>query len=148
MWRPADHILLPVLPCYSLFFSVTSMTYRFNLWPNILVEKDSLTCFRASPPMLTAISGSRISLAMAKENSSGMGLQRKPVTPSLIVSTGPPLLHPMTGLWAAIASKGTMPKCSSCISPRIIFRSFLFLRSDQVRSRGQIVWHLWCVKDA
>lgn len=84
--------------------------------------------------MLAAIWGSRISLAMAKENSRGVGLQRKPVTPSLIVSTGPPLLHPMTGLWAAIASKGTMPKCSSYISPRVIFTSFFFGRSDRVGS--------------
>nr|GME05078.1 BnaC02g25210D [Ipomoea batatas] len=57
--------------------------------------------------------GSRMKLAMAEQNSSGLGSQRKPVSPFFTVSTGPPLLHAITGLYAAIASKGTIPKCSS-----------------------------------
>ena len=48
----------------------------------------------------------------AESQTSGSGAQTNPVIPSIIVSTGPPLLHATTGFRAAMASKGTMPKCS------------------------------------
>lgn len=48
----------------------------------------------------------------AESQTSGSGAQTNPVIPSIIVSTGPPLLHATTGFPAAMASKGTMPKCS------------------------------------
>lgn len=100
--------------CQSSLARATSTRYWFKCWPNIFVENDSVTCRRASTPILCAICGSRMSLDIAKENSLGLLSQRNPVTPFLTVSTGPPLLHAITGLWAAIASSGTMPKCSSC----------------------------------
>lgn len=51
---------------------------------------------------------------MAFENSGAEGSQRNPVSSFMTVSTGPPLLHAITGLYAAMASRGTIPKCSSC----------------------------------
>ena len=44
---------------------------------------------------------------------SGVFSHRKPVTPCITVSLGPPLLHATTGLWYCMASSGTIPKCSS-----------------------------------
>jgi hypothetical protein len=98
---------------YSLLGQTTSRRYWFKRWPKIFVENDSVTCRRASSPILFAVWGSWVSLAIARENCRRVGSQRHPVCPSLIVSTGPPLLHAITGLWAAIASRGTIPKCSS-----------------------------------
>ncbi|KAH0855404.1 hypothetical protein HID58_008044 [Brassica napus] len=76
-------------------------------------ENVSTTCFLASLPIPFANSGLSINLAIAELKSSGVSSQRYPVTPFFIVSTGPPLLQAITGLYAAIASNGTIPKCSS-----------------------------------
>lgn len=100
---------------YSILWWWVSRTNEFSCLPKVLVENFSSTCARASMPILTANSGSVISWDIGFEKSSGVGSQRKPVTLSFTVSTGPPLLHAITGFWAAMASKGTMPKCSSCI---------------------------------
>jgi hypothetical protein len=43
---------------------------------------------------------------------STVGSHRYPVRPSTTLSNGPPLLTAITGLQPAIASMGTMPKCS------------------------------------
>ena len=52
------------------------------------------------------------SAAMAAANCSGEGSHRKPVLPCSTLSMGPPLLHAITGRLEAMASRGTMPKCS------------------------------------
>ena len=52
------------------------------------------------------------SFSMASANSPGVGLHRKPVTPCCTLSLGPPVSQAMTGLPDAMASKGTIPKCS------------------------------------
>ncbi|KAL7430864.1 hypothetical protein ACHAXH_006793 [Discostella pseudostelligera] len=44
--------------------------------------------------------------------SSGEKYTKYPVTPSTIVSIGPPLRIATTGTPASIASRGTIPKCS------------------------------------
>ena len=54
------------------------------------------------------------SVCMADAKASGDGLHKKPVTPCCTLSLGPPLSQAMTGLPDAMASKGTMPKCSFC----------------------------------
>ena len=54
------------------------------------------------------------SICMACPKASGDGLHKKPVTPCCTLSVGPPLSQAMTGLPDAMASKGTMPKCSFC----------------------------------
>lgn len=98
---------------YSCLLWQTSKTMLFKRWPNTLVEKYLQTCSLASLPILSANSGFLMSLARAWEKSWDVGSQRNPVNPWLIVSRGPPLLQAITGFWAAIASNGTMPKCSS-----------------------------------
>ena len=55
-----------------------------------------------------------ISICMACAKASGDGLHKKPVIPCCTLSVGPPLSQAMTGLPDAMASKGTMPKCSFC----------------------------------
>ncbi|MFS7946878.1 hypothetical protein Hanom_Chr06g00541531 [Helianthus anomalus] len=93
--------------------STTSMIYSFNWLPKVLVENDVATWARAFDPILSANEGSFKNLAMANEKLCGDGSHKNPVSPSFTLSTGPPLLHAITGLWAAIASSGTIPKCSS-----------------------------------
>ncbi len=56
-------------------------------------------------------SASRRDKAFAK--ASAEGGHSKPVSPSTRVSSGPPVLTATTGLPAAMASTGTMPKCSA-----------------------------------
>lgn len=54
-------------------------------------------------------------LPAAAAKAAGEGSARKPVRPWATDSVGPPLLHATTGRPAAIASRGTMPKCSFCV---------------------------------
>lgn len=125
-----------------------SKIYWFSRWPNIFVENDSVTCRRASSPILLAIAGSWISLAIAKENFCGVGSQRNPVSPSLIVSTGPPLLHAITGLWAAMDSNGTIPKCSSYNNWTFRYKTHIFFsKTDQFHENTKCS-NLWCIKYA
>ncbi|GJY88828.1 reverse transcriptase domain-containing protein [Tanacetum coccineum] len=80
----------------------------------ILLYIDCVVCSSLLHQQHTDSIDHRRNLAMAKEKLCGVGSHKNPDSPSFTVSTGPPLLHAITGLWAAIASKGTMPKCSSC----------------------------------
>ena len=61
----------------------------------------------ASPPPESAAI-----FAIAAANAAGVASHKKPVTPFATLSFGPPLSHAITGFPAAIASKGTIPKCS------------------------------------
>lgn len=69
----------------------------------------------------------------SEESTSGVGSQRMPVIPSTILSTGPPLLQAMTGFPAAIASSGTIPKCSF---------SGVYITHVQSRSSSSFSWAL------
>lgn len=87
----------------------TSRTLRRNATTSNFCPKLSCAAF----PIRSASPDTRASLLIAHAKLSGVFSHRKPVTPCITVSLGPPLLHATTGLWYCMASSGTIPKCSS-----------------------------------
>ncbi len=71
-------------------------------------------CTRSLPacPIRCLSLGSVTNFCMASEKHSGVGSQRKPVSPWATDSSGPPVLTAITGQREYMASMGTMPKCS------------------------------------
>lgn len=74
----------------------------------------SLLCKGVQAHMYVKADKPTSNVCMACAKASGDGLHRKPVISCRTLSVGPPLSQAMTGLPDAIASKGTMPKCSFC----------------------------------
>jgi len=90
-----------------------SVKWKLSCSPNALRLNFLNICNCAQNPIRAAMPGFSLTLCIASANSSGIGAHRIPVTPSIMLSIGPPLLHAKTGLPTAIASNGTIPKCSS-----------------------------------
>ncbi len=91
-----------------------SLIIVFSWAPNTFLEKFSSTCCLANFPIISAFWGSCSNNIIADAKLSGVGSHRNPVAACFTLSLGPPLLHATTGFSAAIASKGTIPKCSFC----------------------------------
>mmetsp|Transcript_21580 Transcript_21580/g.54369 ORF Transcript_21580/g.54369 Transcript_21580/m.54369 type:complete len:231 (-) Transcript_21580:527-1219(-) len=92
--------------------SAASETIAPRRAPNAGREKRSCTRRRAATPSAAALLGAS-SVRIAAAKAPGVGSHRKPTSPAApMLSHGPPLLQATTGRAAAIASSGTIPKCS------------------------------------
>ncbi|CAN6845704.1 unnamed protein product [Brassica oleracea var. botrytis] len=93
---------------FNLFFQVR-LKVKHQLYIFVYLYLLTLLHFPSSSPTQNSLGN----LPTAELKSSGVASQRYPVTPFFTVSIGPPLLQAITGLYATIASNGTIPKCSS-----------------------------------
>ena len=133
-WRLRCRELL----CLACSAVVPPQKYR---WPNFSIRALSWDeCYRAlmkgqSPKEGLDERGIGITriLRMAVAKLCGVGSHRNPVRPLRIVSLGPPLLQAITGRPLAMASRGTMPKCSLV---------GVYSRAVQAASRAERCWSL------
>mmetsp|Transcript_19577 Transcript_19577/g.40392 ORF Transcript_19577/g.40392 Transcript_19577/m.40392 type:complete len:219 (+) Transcript_19577:279-935(+) len=101
-----------VLPLRFAPAALVSSTRAFHSRSSRFVPKVVSTCPRPLLPISEALPGSLVHTRRASPKASGVGSRRKPVSPSLTVSSGPPEATARTGVPAYMASMGTIPKCS------------------------------------